>query len=251
MMLGQATFLSIGHLDHPGGWRMAAHSHGVHELIVVCKGRLTAESSRGTLTGRTGEALLYPAGLRHKEWSEGDGPLETYYASFSMDGVDRADPLRSSDSDGRLRQIMRWLFADRHLASEAAAAHRDALMTAVVAEYVKNCAGGEDVFVKTVREHVRAHVGDPISLEKLSKRMGMSKFHFLREYKRLSGKTPWDDVRRIRAEHARGMIMSTALPFKEIAPLCGLGTEFAMCRLFRKLFGMTPGELRRFAGGPR
>ena len=248
MDITKATFLNIGHLEHPGGWRMAAHSHGVHELIVVCKGRLTAASSRGTLTGRTGEALLYPAGLRHKEWSEGDGPLETYFASFSMDGLGRSVPLRSSDPDGRLRQIMRWLSADQHLSGEAAASHRDALMTAVMAEYAKNCAGREDALVKAARDHIRAHLADRLSLDSLSKRMGMSKFHFLREYKRLSGTTPWEDVRRLRAEHARGMIMSTPLSFKEIAPLCGLGTEFAMCRLFRRIFGMTPGELRRFSG---
>ena len=60
------------------------------------------------------------------------------------------------------------------------------------------------------------------------------------------------DVRALRADFARDLILATALPFKAIAPRAGLGDEQAMCRTFRQLYATTPGELRRFrrpAGG--
>ena len=73
----------------------------------------------------------------------------------------------------------------------------------------------------------------------------VSKYHFLRTYKVLTGRTPMEDVRIIRANAARTLILSTALPLKDIAPRTGLGNEYAMSRIFRHYFNMPPGAWRR------
>jgi AraC-like DNA-binding protein len=54
------------------------------------------------------------------------------------------------------------------------------------------------------------------------------------------------DVRAIRAQYARELILGTHLPLKEIAPRAGLGNEYSMSRLFRRVFQMPPGQYRRF-----
>ena len=56
---------------------------------------------------------------------------------------------------------------------------------------------------------------------------------------------PMEDVRIIRANYARELILGTSLPLKEIAPRAGLGNEYAMSRIFRRYFNMPPGAWRR------
>lgn len=249
MIVNEASFLSVGRIACRGGWAMESHFHGIHEVIVVQKGAVAVESCRGPTSGREGEALLYPAGLRHAERSAKPGPLELFFVSFSARLGVRPPPMKAPDVDGRMRQIMRWLYADRHLSGTVAERQRNALLNALIGEYAKNCVSGEDRFVAAARAYMRQRLGDSVSLDQIAQHMGMSKFHFARQYRRLAGGTPWNDMLRIRADLAREMIMTTTRPLKQIAPLCGLGSESAMCRLFRRLFSTTPGELRRLAGG--
>jgi transcriptional regulator GlxA family with amidase domain len=73
----------------------------------------------------------------------------------------------------------------------------------------------------------------------------MSKFHFSRRYRQLTGLTPMEDLRQLRLEAARDLLLTTDLPLKAIAPRTGLGDEYHLSRLFRRAFGIAPGELRR------
>ena len=53
------------------------------------------------------------------------------------------------------------------------------------------------------------------------------------------------DVRELRLELARNLILTTNEPLKVIAPQAGLGDEYHMSRAFRRYLGMPPGQLRR------
>ncbi len=77
----------------------------------------------------------------------------------------------------------------------------------------------------------------------------MSKFAFIRRYRRATGRTPMQDLRRIRLNQARTLILATGLPLKAIAAEVGLGDAFQMSRLFRRHFQTAPSHLRR-SGAP-
>jgi transcriptional regulator GlxA family with amidase domain len=61
----------------------------------------------------------------------------------------------------------------------------------------------------------------------------------------LTGLTPMEDLRQLRLEAARDLLLTTDLPLKAIAPRTGLGDEYHLSRLFRRAFGIAPGALRR------
>jgi transcriptional regulator GlxA family with amidase domain len=82
-------------------------------------------------------------------------------------------------------------------------------------------------------------------LDDLARKAGMSKYHFVRLYKKLSGRTPMNDVRMIRVEAARDLIITTDLPLKTIATRVGLGNEYYLCRVFRQAFKVPPGYFRK------
>jgi len=99
--------------------------------------------------------------------------------------------------------------------------------------------------VRMTQQFMHDHLRENLSLETLANAAHMSKFHFLRTYKMLTGHTPMDDLRRIRAEAARDLIRQTELPLKAVAESSGFANEFHMSRIFRKVLGVTPGQFRK------
>ena len=103
----------------------------------------------------------------------------------------------------------------------------------------------EHTLATTVRQYVQQHMAQPLTVDLLARHAGMSKFHFIRRYRQLTGRSPMADVRLIRVQQARALILSSGQPLKAVAPLVGLGTEAALYRLFRRYLHITPGQLRR------
>ena len=99
--------------------------------------------------------------------------------------------------------------------------------------------------VARVRQYVHDHIAEHVTLAALARQAGLSKFHFLRTYRALAGCTPMDDVRAIRAEYARELILTTNQALKEIAPRAGFSNEYTLSRIFRRRYNMPPGRIRR------
>ena len=95
-----------------------------------------------------------------------------------------------------------------------------------------------------IREYMRSRLKQKIYLADLAHQVGMSKFAFVRKYKRLSGRTPMQDLQRMRLNQARNMLLASGLPLKAIAPEVGLGDEYQLSKLFRRHFRLSPSELR-------
>lgn len=243
MLLEQMHFVSAGHVEPNPAWGLPAHGHTHHEMIVVVGGAMQVEIAGSVIRGRTGDVLFYPSGVPHAEQSDPRAPVETLFAAF-RGPAERPPLLRVHDADGRIRVLVNWLHAERDSYVPNAAAMRDALLRAMVAEYLRLASGKRDALVENIRAYVQQHLAEEITLEQLAARAGLSKFHFLRRYKLLTGRTPMDDVRAIRLEAARHAILTTALPLKTIAPSVGLSDVYHLSRLFRRELKLSPSALR-------
>jgi AraC family transcriptional regulator len=98
-----------------------------------------------------------------------------------------------------------------------------------------------------VREYMLRELASPVSLDDLARVASMSKYHFVREYRRLTGTTPMAELRMLRLEEARSLLRTTRLPLKAIAPMVGFADQHHLSRASRKYLGRTPKELRRGA----
>jgi len=239
MKLTTAQFTSIGHLPALPDWHMARHSHAFHELIIVLRGQISVEIRGQTRRARAGELLWYPAGTAHREWTSDRAPAETLFISWRWRELPAAWPLQQPDTHGRISEMARWLFADRETRSAG-----NPLLHAILAEYDRLATHKDDPLVTGIRTHIRQHIAERVTLTDLAKRVGLSKFHLVRRYRKLTGRTPMADARLLRLQTARDLLLTTALPLKEIAPRVGLGDVYRLCRLFRQHFQTTPGALR-------
>lgn len=153
------------------------------------------------------------------------------------------------DVRGRIRELAVWLYEDRFSGDAARGRARDAIGAAMLAEFLAEPGRSIDPIVEETRSWVLAHVADEIRLDDLAELAGLSRYHFIRRYKSATGHTPMEDVRTIRVDHARSLLLTTDLTLKEIAPRSGLGDEYSLSRVFRRVLGTSPRSLRRFHKG--
>ena len=95
-----------------------------------------------------------------------------------------------------------------------------------------------------VRDHMRTRFADKLSLADVARHAGMSRFAFVRKFKRLSGRTPMEELRQIRLHEARNLILSRDLPMKAVAAEVGIGDEYQLSKQFRRQFGVSPSRIR-------
>ena len=246
MKLTFPRFLSVGHLLPAAGWKMAAHFHPFHELIIVVAGRIGVEINGQTIEAGPGEILWYPQGVSHREWTDPKDPVESFFIGFECPGLPVPAVLHEPDDQGRIQALARWLYAERETrTSVAPSSVESAFLQAILAEYHRLTMRQENPLVARLRAYMRQHLARRISLDVLAAHAGMSKFHFVRRYKELTGRTPMQDLQHLRIQAARDLLLTTNLPLKEISPRTGLGDEYHLSRLFRTHFHTSPGTLRR------
>ena len=243
-MSNEVILRSVGHLQPDPHWRMKAHTHPYHELIVVLNGRMQVTAAGETTQAGAGDLLHYPAGVSHAEQANPEDPAETLFCSFVAPRLHGRRVRMVHDYDGRMRQIARWLYAD--LSGHDAAA-RDAfqlLFRALLAEYSRTNRQPDPPMADALRRYVRPQLHEPFRVADLAAHAGLSRYHYIRQYRRQTGHTPMAAVRRIRLECARDLLLATALPIKEIARRSGLGNAQAFSRVFAAQYGQAPATFR-------
>lgn len=98
--------------------------------------------------------------------------------------------------------------------------------------------------IRTVRDHVAAHLADKLSLEDLATSVGLSRFHFARRFRASTGTTPHEYVTRARIDRARSLLTGSDQPLSSVAAACGFADQSHLTRVFRRLVGTTPGRFR-------
>jgi transcriptional regulator GlxA family with amidase domain len=119
-----------------------------------------------------------------------------------------------------------------------------ALLETVIRELRWLIARPQDAWLEHVRKNLQTRFADPLSLDDVARHAGMSRFAFVRKFKRLCGRTPMGELRQIRLHEARNLILSSDLPLKTIAAKVGIGYEYQLSKLFRRHFGISPRDIR-------
>jgi AraC-like DNA-binding protein len=241
-----AKLHDIGQARVGPDWYIANHSHqDLHQIIVVNRGATKVIVDGKRFTAEVGDVLFYRNESPHEEWADKKREMHTFFLSFCGKIPHDVAPVKVHDAQGRLRELAHWLHEESQNRTLANGEVIQGFFRAFLAEWLRLARHREATLLNRLRQHVRNHIMESIDLDQLAKEAGMSKYHFLRCYKELAGTTPMDDVRRIRLEHARSLIMTTDFPLKEVAHRSGLGSQIQLTRLFRKYYDSTPGRLRK------
>lgn len=107
--------------------------------------------------------------------------------------------------------------------------------------------GGKGGRFAGLLDWMRARLGEPLGVERLSERAAMSPRNFARAFTAETGLTPAKAVERLRLEAARERVEGSAEPLDRVAATAGFGDPERMRRAFLRAFGQPPQALRRAA----
>ena len=98
---------------------------------------------------------------------------------------------------------------------------------------------------------IEAHSADPIDLNALAQRAGLSSYHYLRVFAAALGVTPHQFVVRSRLRHAARLLADEERSVTDIALDVGFADLSNFVRSFRRAAGVSPRGFRQLARGDR
>lgn len=96
-----------------------------------------------------------------------------------------------------------------------------------------------------VRDYIEDNIGRPIALTELASLVKLSRFHFLRAFRKTTGVPPHKYVLQRRIERAKQLLASTEDPIHAVAETLGFGNQAAFARTFGQIAGCSPSQFRR------
>jgi len=96
-----------------------------------------------------------------------------------------------------------------------------------------------------VAEYIEANLGKDIGLQDMAELAGLSRFHFLRAFKKTTDETPYQYLLRRRILRARTLLRESKMTVAKIASAVGFKDSTRFIRTFRRICGMTPGMYRK------
>lgn len=106
-------------------------------------------------------------------------------------------------------------------------------------------AGAYEDRILRVLTHIHDHPGGDLSLDALAEVAAMSRFHWHRVFRALTGETCAQAVRRIRLHRAATWLVQGGLPLGEVAARAGYPNPGSFSRAFCDAYGSTPAAFRR------
>ena len=105
--------------------------------------------------------------------------------------------------------------------------------------------------IRRVIRHISDNPAGDLSLDALADVAAMSRFHWHRVFRAMTGETCAEAVRRLRMHRAATWIVETDQPIERIASCCGYENVQSFNRLFREIMSMTPEEFRARGTNPQ
>lgn len=99
--------------------------------------------------------------------------------------------------------------------------------------------------MRRVRHWLDAHLAQPVDLDAVAARFGLSRSLLTREFRRHAGASVVEYVNTRRLEKAGGELAESDRGIAEVALRCGFSSLPNFYRRFRALYGVTPAEFRR------
>lgn len=103
----------------------------------------------------------------------------------------------------------------------------------------------EDADVAEAERIIRERFRQPLSVGDLLREVPISRRSLERRFRLALGRTPLQEIVRVRVEHARRLLESTNLPVPEVARQSGFSSGEWMSVVFRKELGLSPSQCRR------
>ena len=95
---------------------------------------------------------------------------------------------------------------------------------------------------RRVKEYLEQNFRKPLTVRKIARELGISESGLSHRYREEAGETLFDTILRIRAEQSLPLLLS-GKRLKDIAPETGFSNEFYYSKIFKRIYGCSPGKM--------
>jgi AraC-like DNA-binding protein len=126
----------------------------------------------------------------------------------------------------------------------------DASLAPVHPDALRNRTPMLDHRLRAAIAYMREHVADPIAVEDVAGKVGLSRAHFFSLFRDQLNTTPQVFWSAVRVEEAIRLLVRQDDPLTSVALDLGFSSPGNFSRFFREHMGVTPSRFRRVASGP-
>jgi len=146
---------------------------------------------------------------------------------ISLKGVNKSDAKDEIVSD-----ILEWYFQENSRFGGYFSTLNDVKKNSTKEELVRR--------LEIANELIQYSNHSTLKVSDLAKQSSLSEFHFIRLYKKMYGKSPYQDVLQKKMKKAMLLLETTSLSIFEVAISVGYEDQSSLSRLFKNHFGVTP-----------
>lgn len=261
----QLKFWRVPHLDNLELLHAARvthdyprHMHEEHSIAAILQGTEITNCRGKNHTARAGDLLLINAEEVHSNQSVGSEYRLIKVRTTSLQRIarDLGEPALTAPYFPELvvndAAIFR-LFVNLHLKLEknVSALEQESAFLSFTrlllarthkdygARLTTTKVGSEDVCVRRVREYLRSHYAENVSLTQLTSLTNLSPFYLLRVFHNSAGFPPHEYQTQVRIAHARKLIRN-GTPLSQAALETGFFDQSHLSRNFKRIVGVTP-----------
>ena len=244
------------------GHKMERQEHEDNLLMFCSEGAGYVETEIESLTVKAGDLICLPKGTLHKYGSHRQTPWTLYWVHF--DGEHAADywqhinPQSSVISIGNHPKIIadfETLFSARQTGYSMkafihAAQSLKQMLTFIALLYSKHGQSARNqIDLDAIQAIMQSHLSGELHLEELARTANLSKYHFSKRYKELTGYSPIQHFIHLKMERACYLLDISSQPISQIANSLGYDDAHYFSRLFKKVTGLSPREYRKLDRG--
>ena len=251
----------IGHFVYCAGYALNRNSYDSILIMYVRSGSCTVHASGGDVNVASGQTVLIncyePHGYESNEgweadWIHVDGAAAIKYYEYLSRIYDSAAPVFCGEPTGLAALIA--AFSCGKIPAEAS---MSMMITGMLADFSR---GAEDKSndnkdtalspvndkdsISAVTSYINSHFTEELSVDALASLASLSRFYFIRLFKKRTGCTPHEYLINTRLNHAKYLLKNTNLTIKEICFASGFADESRFCTCFRDCEGVRPSEYR-------
>ena len=260
--------IRIEHYRFNGG-ELPEHRHRHHLMIMPvgagCNGELrTANGFRLRGSQGAGGVCVIPAGLPHQARLEGVSEhLAVYLDPAVMDRAAEAAHVSTtveviekySEADAVISNVGMALLAEVESRALGGQLYADSLANVLAVHLLRNyTASGIELPYRAgglsgrklheLTSFMTENCASDLRLDDLARVAGVSRFHFVREFKRATGVSPHQYLMKLRVQRAQSLLQESTMPLSEVGLQSGFSHQSHFTRLFRRFTGTTPQSYR-------
>ncbi len=243
------------------GQLICPHWHSYFEYIEILEGSMTITVGQTSYPVSRGDIIFVGSGLFHtgtsengcmlralivpaSEWSGGFPDL-----SFLMPDY---NPVigKNEEMSRLLTLVYKEYSVERVYQAAAIRALLSLLNISICRIYALAVDTKQNAAVKKAAEYILKNFQSEITVDDLANYVNLSKFHFSRLFKEVTGLSPIAYLTRTRISRAIALMEQTDLTMTEISSACGFSSPNYFNRVFKSFTGSTPHKYKKLIYRP-